>query len=276
MFQMIKNNKLLVIKIALTLLAILAHFGFLIMSFDLAGTMKVTEDNHKFEVFVSYSFGLWGLLVVALFCIWMKSGASIKYRLGVLFLSSAFGGLLIYQAPQGVMVWDCIAGFTTWILLKRESPDWATPPKSILVAAAGLIYFLILNGYFQDFPTAVHRDHSGGAPVLAFIILIYLLKKNRLAWQWGRLGMVVTAIFVPLLIGAHVYDGKATIHELIAQVILMALPALIIAIALSRPQAKSYFRLVCPQCQSMAVKAADLFYRRVKCKKCGNVWPTKS
>jgi hypothetical protein len=142
----------------------------------------------------------------------------------------------------------------------------------VVAAAAGLGYFFILQGYdlFHDFPDTI--NHGGGGPVIALIILVYVLLGNRLAWQWGRYAAFGTMVLIPLVTLMNISHKGTIFAELTAQVIVMVLPALLIALALGRPSARAFFQLVCPACQSRSVKSADFFFRRVKCKKCGNAW----
>ncbi len=225
------------------------------------------------RLIISLSFFIWGTLLSALFAIWQKSEASLRYRAGVWLLSSAVLIPLIYFFYHCGLIWVCVSGFTAWILLRRKRSDWVGPPASVVVAAAILGYFFILRGYdlFHDFPETIH--HGGGGMAIALVILAYVLLGNRLAWQWGRYAAFGTVILIPLITLVNIGNKPSIFTDLAAQVIVMVLPAFLIALALGRPSARVFFRLVCPACQSQSVKPADFFFRRVKCKKCVNVWP---
>lgn len=223
------------------------------------------------RLIISIAFFIWGTILSALFAIWQSSGASLRYRVGVWLVSSALLIPLICFFYHCGLIWVCVSGFTAWILLRRKRPDWVGLPVSVVVAAAGLGYFFILRGYdlFHDFPDTIH--HGGGGMAIALVILVYVLLGNRLAWQWGRYAAFGTVLLIPLITLVKISNKETTFTDLVAQVIVMVLPALLIALALGRPTTRAFFKLVCPSCQSKSVKPADFFFHRVKCKKCGNV-----
>jgi hypothetical protein len=150
-------------------------------------------------------------------------------------------------------------------------------PKSVWVAVAVLVYFMLRVVHNWSFVPA-HPGHpqynGGGGSVLIQALFLYgLIKRNRSAWLYLRLASFALAIVViPVIQGARVFDGKEELSVYLLNLGLIALPALVMAVALSLPSARVYFRMVCPQCQSLSVKGANLLFSKLKCKKCGNNW----
>jgi hypothetical protein len=131
-------------------------------------------------------------------------------------------------------------------------------------------YLLLMNLLDVKYAPGTH-DPAIGKAVLTGIVLLGLIRKNRIAWQYGRLICFVTAVLVPFLTSRHL-EGNAGIIGLVLLVLLVSIPAFAIAISLGRPSARTYFGLACPQCGSVKTKAGDLFFKKIKCKVCGHLW----
>lgn len=135
-------------------------------------------------------------------------------------------------------------------------------PPSVIVAA--VIMGLIVS-------TNLWANGFGGNTVVSALLFLGFLKGHRLAWQWGRIFPLIAgvgagvAILVPA-IASHHLDQKGWI--------LLVIPVLFfsIVVALGRPAARAYFRLICPKCGKPTWRAADFLFNKAKCKPCDFVW----
>jgi hypothetical protein len=111
------------------------------------------------------------------------------------------------------------------------------------------------------------------AAVLSGLLLLGILRADRLAWVWGRMlgftlaALLAAALAVELLGGQHIppWEVALALGGLIA-------PLLVMALALSRPSAVAHFDLVCPECKATTRRGKDLFMKRALCTRCGTEW----
>ena len=106
---------------------------------------------------------------------------------------------------------------------------------------------------------------------IAVLILIGVIKGQRLAWQWGMVFGLLGAIFA----SSQAYDIH-TIYpqawQLTALFSTQAAALFVLFMVLASGAGKQHFRLQCPSCGSKRVKAANFLYSKAICKKCAHCW----
>lgn len=110
------------------------------------------------------------------------------------------------------------------------------------------------------------------AAVLAVLLLTGLLRGDRLAWLWARWLSLFLAVLVSARAAVAVVRGESVPWLVAAVVGGIAVPLFAAALALLRPSAIEYYRLVCPLCESPTRTSADLLFRQARCRACGNLW----
>lgn len=104
------------------------------------------------------------------------------------------------------------------------------------------------------------------------IVLVGIIKGNRLAWQWARLTSLLCALISTVsldLIWIHkVQPGN--LYLLLWLVQLLAL--YMIVFSLGARGSRAHFKLICPSCGSTRVKARDLLFHKAACRTCGGEW----
>ena len=112
-------------------------------------------------------------------------------------------------------------------------------------------------------------------PVLvAVLILVGIIKRQRLAWQWGRLlGLVGAIILTFAAVGAFInYADQPGILIFAILIALQGIPLFPMFFALGTQQAKEYFHIICPECGNTKVRGGNFFYTKVICRKCNASW----
>ncbi len=103
-------------------------------------------------------------------------------------------------------------------------------------------------------------------PGLVGALLLWgILVRNRLAWQWARLGAGLRAILGTVAIAKNAADILSS--ESIG-ILLVIIPYWTVVFSMGSKSAKTYFNLVCPSCGQLRGRAADFFFRRAKCGPC--------
>jgi hypothetical protein len=105
---------------------------------------------------------------------------------------------------------------------------------------------------------------------VGLIFIFGMIVGNRLAWQWLRILALLNV--AGLFAMAAIMMVAEMPLLLVGSALLGATCVLTNYIALGRQSARRHFRLQCPSCGSFAVKAANFFFTRVKCKDCQKVW----
>lgn len=109
---------------------------------------------------------------------------------------------------------------------------------------------------------------------VALLILIGIIKGQRLAWQWGRL----IGLFGAIILTLSAYGAFVRIPdqpEMLIVAILMALqgiPLFPMFFALGTAGAKQHFGVICPGCNESKVKGGDFLFTKVICRKCNKEW----
>lgn len=149
-------------------------------------------------------------------------------------------------------------------------------PVSVIVAATALWVIVGFN-IVAVVGSLVMKDIQP-VPLIGMVVGLLVLwgffKRDRLAWQWGRLaslvGLLFFAIVLPFALMALEEDALlGIVTAVFVGVGVVLRPALFIS--LSRRSAREHFRLFCPECGGRG-KAADFWYNRARCVSCGHVW----
>lgn len=127
---------------------------------------------------------------------------------------------------------------------------------------------VVLLGLFtlvSAYGTLIEPTPLGAVQVAVGIIFLILLPRGHpLARQWAIYLGVMTAL--ASVLGFAASRGDQGIILMVAFVLSMLL-----IIALLQKPAKHFFCLRC-QCGSYAVRAADLLYNKIRCRKCDRRW----
>lgn len=149
-----------------------------------------------------------------------------------------------------------------------------TMPWSVRVAAAALSVVIAVQGALLAF-LASQGQAAWARNLLAMVavglLLAGLLRGWRIAWLWGRfLGFFLAALLAASAWTA--WRGGAPPVLLLVPLLGLAAPLVVMALALGRPSAPAWFRLVCPSCGAPGAVPADLRFRRFRCRRCQTVW----
>jgi hypothetical protein len=142
------------------------------------------------------------------------------------------------------------------------------PPASVLVPIVLLGALLVAN---------VEEGAAAGqlpvAPViLQSLVIAGLATRQRLAWQWARVLPILAGFLLlalSLMASSRAPDGDLwPLGVALAALAIAVVPA----VALGRPSARDWFRLVCPSCGGRSVKAANFVFTKVRCRGCEAVF----
>lgn len=146
-------------------------------------------------------------------------------------------------------------------------------PATIWVAAASLLAAIAALAPL----TARASEELGWAQIafaalVAALILVGILGRRRLAWQWGHYLSLFLALIQGFTFGAALYKGIAIPlgDALLSSVVVVAL--LLAFWMLGRRSSLEYFDLLCPACGVPSRLGADILFLQARCRKCGNVW----
>lgn len=147
--------------------------------------------------------------------------------------------------------------------------------KSLVIAIVALSYLLIIRVI-----SGIHALYIGGdlpkgiyiSLAISIVVLIGIIKGNRLAWQWARLvsllGALIATVRLDLFLINKAQPGKLYLSLMLIQTLALYL----IFFTLSARGSRVYFGLVCPGCGESKIKASGLLFQNVICKKCGRGW----
>jgi hypothetical protein len=147
-------------------------------------------------------------------------------------------------------------------------------PRSVRVAAAAcalvvlvqlaLLAFLVAQGQ-PGWPQSLVTVGALG------LLLAGLVRRWRLAWLWGRF----LGFFLAALLAAFAFaEWRAGSPPAVIAILLpgIALPLLVMSLALGLPGAPAWFGLTCPSCGATAARGVDLLFRKVRCRACATEW----
>lgn len=162
---------------------------------------------------------------------------------------------------------------------KPESavPSRGMPPpvKGAIGIAAAFLGMQVLHGAISAARGEVWPIQALFSTGVAALILYGLVRKHRLAWQWGRVLGIFLGILLLLVTTVTVFTAEqigGTGIALLAMGFVMAFGLLAMSQLLGRRESREYYRLVCPQCGSTSVKAADFFFNKAVCPECRLTW----
>lgn len=109
---------------------------------------------------------------------------------------------------------------------------------------------------------------------VALLILIGIIKGQRLAWQWGRLlGLLGAVVLTLSAIGAAIRIPEQPAMLIVAVLIaLQGVPLFPMFFALGTTGAKEHFRVICPACGKSRVKGGNFLFTKVICRECNHEW----
>lgn len=136
---------------------------------------------------------------------------------------------------------------------------------SVVVAAVVLVGLFML----VDLSDALLRQQLVGAAItiaIATLILVGLVRRNALAWQWG--------VYMPILAALNGLAALAyATGPLAVALCTTALGANVaIPVLLTRAPSRHYFGVACPRCGSMRTGATDFLFNGHRCKDCNVEW----
>lgn len=110
--------------------------------------------------------------------------------------------------------------------------------------------------------------------VLGLLILIGIIKGQRLAWQWGRLlGLFGGFVLTFATVGASLRIPEEPAMIIVAFLLAMqGLPLFFLFFALGTVGTKEHFRIICPGCGKSNVKGGNFLFSKVICRNCNAEW----
>ena len=176
-------------------------------------------------------------------------------------------------------------------------------PGSVMLAMVCVGIFVALNGLVFLMVTGFGGAGGpevliiGGPLLIGVLVLIGLIRRWKLARQWGRimglLGAVLASLGLASMIfstisfyfGTGFYGNNEIFNDpdtrwLLARSMLMgmafnSIPTALLwtmFFALGRPTALAYFRIYCPRCKSKRTRPANFLYSKSRCKECRAIW----
>jgi hypothetical protein len=141
----------------------------------------------------------------------------------------------------------------------------AEPMPPTVVAVIALVAFFIA----VDLVDTVLRDQIIGGAIsisIAVVIVLGLVRRHALAWQWG--------VFMPILAALNALAALGYAQGAVQRAMMLALLLANIAIPLllTRSSARRYFGVRCPRCGSQRTGATDFLYDGHRCKECQVEW----
>jgi uncharacterized protein (DUF983 family) len=149
-------------------------------------------------------------------------------------------------------------------------------PASVIYVIGVLAFHLLLNVvYIPANAFSGHFDNLSGScfgAIIDLLLLLGVVTRNRLTWQWGRLitplggfaYVLVVVVLLFLLPKAEPWPAAACV--------VLAVLAFSLFFAFGSYSALQYFDLVCPECGACTHKADGFLFTAVRCLHCGHVW----
>jgi hypothetical protein len=149
-----------------------------------------------------------------------------------------------------------------------------TMPRPVVGALliACLFIGLQVSGNMFDKSQGPFATSTIVSTIVGGCIIVGFLKGYRLAWQWGRVLGLLSGGFLALMFLAALNAGRAGEIPVLLTTVVPAALLISMGILLGARQARTYFRLICPDCRSAETQAEDFFFKRAKCKACGRRW----
>jgi len=116
-----------------------------------------------------------------------------------------------------------------------------------------------------------------GMPLSVFIItffFLWIIEGQRFAWLWGRiLGLISAIVLTIIALICLVFFGERP--YILPTIILIAIQAIFLFVmyfSLDTVEARKHFNVLCSECGKSKIKASDLNFSKVICRKCGKEW----
>lgn len=110
--------------------------------------------------------------------------------------------------------------------------------------------------------------------LISAVILVGLIRGHALAWQWGMIMPILSALFIgtslTLLLSRH---GLSLASSLVAlMLVALLIGHLAVPILLSIRSSRVFFGLQCPSCGQVKGRAANFLFSKRRCRACHTVW----
>ena len=110
--------------------------------------------------------------------------------------------------------------------------------------------------------------------LIAALILVGLVRGHALAWQWGMIMPILSALFIGmslfLLLTRHGLNFTSSLVALLLVALLLG--HLAVPVLLSLRSSRVFFGLQCPSCGQVKGRAANFLFSRRRCRACHTVW----
>jgi hypothetical protein len=149
-----------------------------------------------------------------------------------------------------------------------ERPRPPMPGTVITVIVLVSIYLLVsLIGALRNPVLAVVQLG------IAALILVGLVRRHALAWQWGMIIPVLAALGTFAQSAAVAGAGLGGPATLVLSILLaLIVLQLAIPVLLTLHSSRIYFGLQCPECRSMKIKAGNFLFSAYTCRACKTTW----
>jgi hypothetical protein len=162
-------------------------------------------------------------------------------------------------------------------------------PGSIVVTLVALGFLLVAN-LAKTATVLMSADPAAGPQALlplavGVLVMTGLARRNRLAWQYGRVLVGFGAVMMTLVVVRMAIDAWSQAastgnpSELRTVMLAMAFGALLglvplwaVFLSLGTKESRRWFGLCCPKCHGLRVGAADFVFRTCRCRACGHQW----
>jgi MFS family permease len=108
-----------------------------------------------------------------------------------------------------------------------------------------------------------------GPALVPVVFLVLVARGHPLAWQWVRYVALLCTMAAFVLFAFFVADPKRDPALWLA---LAAALAFALFWSSEGPDARRYYDVYCSYCSTDRVRARDLFYNRIQCRRCGQEW----
>ncbi|MBW2735497.1 MAG: hypothetical protein JRH20_24190, partial [Deltaproteobacteria bacterium] len=129
-------------------------------------------------------------------------------------------------------------------------------PASVVIAAMIIASLMTCSLVLRVVPASLV------GVILAGVILAGLIKGHALAWQWGRIIPVISGIAVSMNALVALSDLRRDSRQMPIFLATLAIAAMLFAIPrlLGTKNARLFFGLRCPRCESTKVKAGNFLF----------------
>ena len=192
----------------------------------------------------------------------------------------AFGGISFFIADKKFrnLVLRCIDKIN-----KRAQPKHKMKSgkyivnRSIIVAlvSLGIMAIAMISMYILLYMTGI--EIQPGSTLSVFIItffFLWIIEGQRFAWLWGRLLGLISAIVLTIiaLIGLVFFGERPYMLPTIILIALQVIFLFVMYFSLDTVEARKHFNVLCSECGKSKIKASDINFTKVICRKCGKEW----